>query len=435
MAKVLVVGGGGREHALGWKLAKSSQVAKVFYAPGNAGTAAHGENVDIGVKDFAKLKAFCLKEGVEMLVVGPEDPLCGGIHDDFASDASTAHIVVVGPKAAGARLEGSKAFSKDFLNRHNVPTAGHKTFTKETLAAGKEYLSSLEAPYVLKADGLAAGKGVLIEDTLEKAEEDLEAMLSGMFGAASEGVVIEEFMKGVELSVFVLIDSKGHYLILPSSCDFKRAGEGDTGLNTGGMGAVSPAPFAREGSAFMDKVESKVIKPTVAGLVSEDLGYTGFLYIGLMKCNDEPKVVEFNCRMGDPETEVVMPRIKSDLYPLLKALKDGSLDQHKIEYDERHACGVVMVSGGYPGSYAKGVPIEGLAKAAETDDFAVFHAGTKPGPAGSVVTAGGRVLVFSAIAPTLPDARRVAYERIQLVTFDAASYRKDIATKLIEDFP
>eukprot|EP01060_Flectonema_neradi_P029677 TRINITY_DN4149_c2_g1_i1.p1 TRINITY_DN4149_c2_g1~~TRINITY_DN4149_c2_g1_i1.p1 ORF type:complete len:432 (+),score=101.91 TRINITY_DN4149_c2_g1_i1:55-1350(+) len=430
MAVVLVVGGGGREHALGWKVAQSSQVSKVYFAPGNAGTSAVGENVDIGVKDFDKLKAFCVENKVETVIVGPEDPLCSGIHDDFESDNSTKHIHIVGPKKAGAQLEGSKAFSKLFMQKHNVPTAKYLSVTSENSDAGKQFLSELKPPYVLKADGLAAGKGVLIIDDLEEAKKGLDEMLAGQFGSASANVVIEEYLDGKELSVFVLIDTAGNYKILPTSCDFKRAGDNDTGLNTGGMGAVSPCPFG-EGSDFLKLVEDQIVKPTVSGLVSDNLGYTGFLYVGLMNVKGSPFVVEFNCRMGDPETEVVMPRIKSDLYPLLTALRPAKLNEFELTHEQNHATTVMLVSSGYPGSYPKGKVMD--IKPIDSKEALIFHAGTKLDEK-NVVTSGGRVIAAVGLGKSLKEATALAYSQAETIKFEGAFYRKDIAKKLIEEY-
>eukprot|EP01064_Diplonema_japonicum_P033355 TRINITY_DN6538_c0_g1_i1.p1 TRINITY_DN6538_c0_g1~~TRINITY_DN6538_c0_g1_i1.p1 ORF type:complete len:451 (+),score=96.75 TRINITY_DN6538_c0_g1_i1:50-1354(+) len=429
---VLIVGGGGREHALGWKVKQSDKVKNIFFAPGNAGTAALGENLPIGVNDFDGLKAFTVKQNVGLVIVGPEDPLCNGIHDSYAEDDKVTHVVVVGPKKAGALLEGSKDFSKKFMAKHKVPTAKYQTFTKATLEEGKKFLETLSPPYVLKSDGLAGGKGVLIIDDLPTAQTELSGMVcDGKFGTASSSVVIEEFLDGKELSVFVLIDSKGNYKILPTSCDFKRAGDNDTGLNTGGMGAVSPCPFGAEGSDFIKKVENTVIKPTVAGLLSDNLGYTGFLYVGLMNVKNDPFVVEFNARMGDPETEAVMPRITNDLFPLLMSLKDGTLNEHSVDYDSRYACTIMMVSGGYPGSYPKGKVISGAEDVPETST--VFHAGTGVVD-GKVVTSGGRVIAVTSLASTLPEAVKQAYTDTAFIKFDGAFYRSDIAKKLCEEF-
>eukprot|EP01062_Namystynia_karyoxenos_P010346 TRINITY_DN1366_c0_g1_i1.p1 TRINITY_DN1366_c0_g1~~TRINITY_DN1366_c0_g1_i1.p1 ORF type:complete len:508 (+),score=134.05 TRINITY_DN1366_c0_g1_i1:98-1621(+) len=422
---VLVVGSGGREHALGWKIAKSRMVKKLYFAPGNAGSASVGENLPIAVGDFDALKAACVDKGVQLVVVGPEDPLCNGINDSFAEDPKTAHITVVGPKQAGARIEASKAFAKELMAKYGVPTAAYKAFTKDTLAEGQKFLETLKPPYVLKADGLAAGKGVLIVPGLAEAKAELASMLGGKFGAASGTVVIEEFLDGRELSVFALVDTKGHYHILPTATDWKRAGDGDTGLNTGGMGAVSPCPYATEDSKFLSKVRRRVVEPMVKGMLKDGLGYCGFLYCGLMRCGDEPKVVEFNCRMGDPETEAVLPRIKNDLVPLLLAVGKGNLHEKKLVYDSRHTCTVVLVSGGYPGSYPKGKAITGLDEVGT--DCTVFHAGTKA-EGGGIVTSGGRVLAVTCFGQSLDAAADAAYANLPKVRFEGCFARSDIAT-------
>ena len=365
---------------------------------------------------------------MSMVVVGPEDPLCQGIHDAFAEDTTTAHLHIIGPKKAGATLEGSKTFSKEFMKKHNVPTAAYAAFNGEQLEAGQAFLETLSAPYVLKADGLAAGKGVLILDTLEEAKAGLNDMLGGKFGTASSSVVIEEFLKGDELSVFALIDTKGNYKILPTSCDFKRAGDNDTGLNTGGMGAVSPCPFGTEGSDFIKLVDEKVIAPTVKGLLADNLGYTGFLYVGLMNCSGSPYVVEFNCRMGDPETEIVMPRIANDLYPLLLSLKEGTLDAHTMTYTDNHATAVILASEGYPGSYPKGIVIAGLGE--KVENGLVFHAGTKQVDA-DVVTSGGRVLAVVGTGVSTAEATATAYQGVAKITWPGVYYRNDIAKKFL----
>lgn len=422
---ILLLGSGGREHAMAWKLAQSSLMGSLYIAPGNAGTKAFGENVSISVTDFEAIKTFVLEKGVNMVVVGPEAPLVEGIVDFFDADEELAGVSIIGPNKEAAQLEGSKDFAKAFMVRHNIPTAKYKTFTKATIKEGFAFLDSLKPPYVLKADGLAAGKGVLILDDIHEAKKEFSSMLlDNKFGNASSKVVIEEFLKGIEMSSFVLTDGDG-FKILPDAKDYKRIGEGDTGLNTGGMGAVSPVPFA-EGK-FSDKVYNQIIVPTIKGLKADGIKYNGFIFIGLINVNGEPYVIEYNCRMGDPETEVVMPRLRSDLLDLFDGVASETLSERDVEIDPRTAVAVMMVSGGYPNEYIKGKTIYGLN--AQTDSL-IFHAGTaSDGPA--VVTAGGRVLAVTSYGKNVEDACRKTYETLENIEFEGAYYRKDIGKDLL----
>jgi phosphoribosylamine--glycine ligase len=420
---VLLLGSGGREHALAWKLKQSKNLNSLFIAPGNAGTASVGQNVPMSATDFPKLKTFSLENNIDMIVVGPEDPLVQGVYDFFLADKKISHIAVIGPSKTGAKLEGSKDFAKKFMMRHNIPTAQYKSVTSSTIDEGCAFLDSLSAPYVLKADGLAAGKGVLIINDLSEAKESLRKMLDGMFGASSRTVVIEEFLSGIECSVFVLTDGKS-YKILPVAKDYKRIGEGDTGLNTGGMGAVSPVPFADE--AFMQMVEKQVVIPTVEGLRKENITYKGFIFIGLIKVNGEPKVIEYNVRMGDPETEVVIPRLKSDLLDLFSAVATETLDSKTLETDPRCATTVMMVSGGYPEHYEKGKTISGIEN---VENSLVFHAGTSL-KNNEIVSSGGRVLAVTSYGETIEDALKTSYESVKKINFENVYYRRDIGFDL-----
>ncbi|NME68574.1 phosphoribosylamine--glycine ligase [Flammeovirga aprica] len=422
--KVLILGSGGREHTLAWKISQSDKLTKLYAAPGNAGTAEVAQNISISATDFKKLGQFVQEEGIDMLIVGPEAPLVEGVADYFAENESLSHVKVIGPKKAGALLEGSKDYSKKFMMRHNIPAGASKTFTLETLDSGFAFLEMQKPPYVLKADGLAAGKGVLIINSLEEAKASLKEMLSGQFGEASKSVLVEQFLDGIELSVFVITDGK-NYVTLPEAKDYKRIGEGDTGLNTGGMGAVSPVPFADE--AFMEEIDKTIVKPTIEGLTKDGIDYVGFIFFGLIKVDGKPYVIEYNARMGDPETEVVIPRVKSDLLEVLDLAAQGRLDEAKIEIDEDFASTVMLVSGGYPEAYQKGKKITEID---QVQDVIPFHAGTTFSELGEVITSGGRVIAMTAKGKDMNEALQKSFAAAETVKFDQKYFRKDIGFDL-----
>ena len=420
---ILILGSGGREHALTWKLAQSKKVSRIFIGPGNAGTSDSGTNLKLDPLNFQEVKKAVLENKIDIVIVGPEAPLVEGIHDFFLKDNSLRDIPVIGPDKSAARLEGSKDFAKDFLTRHRIPTAAYKSFDKTTIKEVPAFLRTLTPPYVIKADGLAAGKGVLILDDIQEAAKEADAILSGKFGAAGQKVVIEQFLKGIELSAFIITDGIS-YKLLPEAKDYKRIGEGDTGLNTGGMGAISPVPFA--GRDFMEKVKNRIIEPTMKGLSEDGIVYKGFIFFGLINVEDNPFVIEYNARLGDPESEVVIPRIKSDLFDLIEGVAMGDLSKRKIEIDERFVTTVMLVSGGYPGDYEKGKPVNGLGN---TENCVVFHAGTNR-VGDEVVTSGGRVLAVTAWGTTMQDALRVSYRNSGVLGFEGIYYRTDIGFDL-----
>ena len=421
---ILLIGSGGREHALAWKMAQSPLLTQLFIAPGNSGTSQTGKNVPIGVNDFEGIGKFALQEQIDMVVVGPEEPLVKGIADYFTAHSELKHIPVIGPSVQGAQLEGSKDFAKEFMMRHEIPTAAYRSFTGAQETEAQDFIRSLQPPYVLKADGLAAGKGVVIVNTHDEAFTALHEMFSGKFGGAGNKVVIEEFLSGIELSVFALTDGNS-YRILPEAKDYKRVGEGDSGLNTGGMGAVSPVPFAVK--EFMEKVEKRIVRPTVEGLRKEKIPFKGFIFFGLINVDGEPMVIEYNVRMGDPETEVVMPRIENDLVELLLSVADGTLDRQTIVMNPKTATTVMLVSGGYPGDYKKGKPVEGLGKV--DDDALIFHAGTAPKD-GLTVTSGGRVIAVTALADDLETALAKSNANAEMINFEGKYFRRDIGFDL-----
>ncbi|WP_299114816.1 phosphoribosylamine--glycine ligase [uncultured Winogradskyella sp.] len=421
---ILVLGSGGREHTFAWKIAESNHCKQLFVAPGNSGTEAIATNINITVTDFEAIKETVIQNNIDLVVVGPEDPLVQGIHNFFLQDEAIKHVTVIGPQKAAAELEGSKEFAKEFMMRHNIPTAAYESFTKDNVEEGYKFLETLNPPYVLKADGLAAGKGVLILNDLNEAKTELKSMLvDAKFGTASTKVVIEEFLDGIELSCFVLTDGED-YKILPTAKDYKRIGEGDTGLNTGGMGAISPVPFATKD--FLDKIENRIVKPTVKGLKKDNLPYVGFIFIGLIKVGDNPKVIEYNVRMGDPETEVVLPRLKTDLVEIFESMGNQTLSQINLDVDERAATTIMLVSGGYPEAYEKGKEISGIEN---VSDSIVFHAGTKTQD-GKVVTSGGRVMAITSYGNTYREAIKKSYQSIEYLHFDKMYYRKDIGFDL-----
>lgn len=420
---VLIVGSGGREHALGWKIKQSPKVREIFFAPGNPGTSELGINLQADLSQFETIKREVLENEIDVMIVGPEAPLVEGIHDYFANDIDLQYVKIIGPRKDGARLEGSKDFAKSFMTRHQIPTARYASFTKETAEEGFRYLKSLKPPYVLKADGLASGKGVLIIDSLEYAQDAFWEMLVGKFGSASKTVVIEEYLSGIELSVFILTDGK-NYILLPEAKDYKRIGEGDTGLNTGGMGAISPVPFADD--TFMEKVRNRIIEPTVKGLQEENIDYTGFIFFGLIKCDDDPYVIEYNVRLGDPETEAIMPRIKNDLFDLIYAAAEKKLDQKSIEIDPKTVATVMLVSGGYPGEFEKGKTITGYD---EVKDSLLFHAGTKV-EFGKLKNYGGRVIAISSVGESIREALDKSLSNARRIEYDGKYYRTDIGFDL-----